>query len=126
EIDQYPPIPRLPGRHNILNALAAIAATSELGVSPATTIPILATFQGTGRRFEKMGEANGVLVISDYGHHPTAIKATLQAVRERYAKSTIWAIWQPHTYSRTSRLANEFGKAFHDADHVLITDIYAA
>lgn len=126
EFVQHPPIPALPGRHNILNAVAAVAAVSEVGVSARSSLPFLTTFRGTGRRFERIGDANGILVISDYGHHPTAIRATLQAARERYPDSRIWAVWQPHTYSRTSRLAHEFVTAFHDADHVLITDIYAA
>src|SRR5260221_7023181 len=116
----------LPGTHNILNALAALAAVAAFGVSPETAIPHLATFTGTGRRFELIGQSAGVNVLSDYGHHPTAIRATLQATRQRYPNARIWAVWQPHTFSRTRLLADDFARAFTDADHVLITDIYAA
>lgn len=116
----------LTGRHNILNALAALAAAHTYGVTLEKLIPALRTFQGTGRRFEVMGQAGGVTVISDYGHHPTAIRATLQAARQRYGKTTIWAVWQPHTYSRARLLADQYASAFRDADHVLITDVYAA
>ncbi len=116
----------LPGTHNILNAVAALAAVAAFGVSPETAIPHLATFTGTSRRFELMGQSAGVSVLSDYGHHPTAIRATLQAMRQRYPEANIWAVWQPHTYSRSRTLAAEFANAFADANHVLITDVYAA
>ncbi len=116
----------LAGSHNVLNALAALAAVSLYGVSLDKAIPALKTFQGTGRRFELMGQAGGVTIISDYAHHPTAIRATLQAARQRYPKARIWAIWQPHTFSRTRLLAESFASAFPDANHALITDIYAA
>jgi UDP-N-acetylmuramate--alanine ligase len=76
---------------------------------------------------EKLGETtNSVSIYSDYGHHPTAIRSTLQGARARFPNRTIWAVWQPHTYSRTHLLAHEFAQAFNDADHALITDIYAA
>ncbi len=114
------------GEHNVRNVLAALAAVHTYGVPLDAAIPALATFQGTGRRFEIMGQAGGVTVISDYAHHPTAIRATLQAARQRYGKAPIWAVWQPHTYSRTRLLANEFAHAFGSANHALITDIYAA
>ncbi|MEP7289128.1 MAG: UDP-N-acetylmuramate--L-alanine ligase [Chloroflexota bacterium] len=116
----------LPGTHNILNTLAALAAVYALTGDLDKAIPPLATFAGTGRRFELMGQAGGVSVLSDYAHHPTAIRATLQATRQRYPQAAIWAVWQPHTYSRTRTLADSFVTAFPDADHVLITDIYAA
>jgi UDP-N-acetylmuramate--alanine ligase len=116
----------LTGTHNIRNALAALAAAHTYGVTLEEMLPALRTFQGTGRRFEVMGQAGGVTVISDYGHHPTAIRATLQAARQRYRQATLWAVWQPHTYSRTRLLADQYASAFGDADHVLITDIYAA
>jgi len=118
----------LPGWHNALNALAALAAVHAYGVSPYYAVPAISTFQGTGRRFEIMGQTSTgkVTVISDYAHHPTAIRATLQGARQRYGDAHIWAVWQPHTYSRTRLLANEFAHAFGDANHVLITDIYAA
>jgi UDP-N-acetylmuramate--alanine ligase len=116
----------LAGNHNVLNALVALAAVASVGVSLDAAIPALATFQGTGRRFEIMGQAGGVTVLSDYGHHPTAIRATLQAARQRYPNAGIWAVWQPHTYSRTRLLADLFASSFGDANHALITDIYAA
>jgi UDP-N-acetylmuramate--alanine ligase len=114
------------GDHNMLNSLAALLAVQALGIPLSQSAPTLASFSGTGRRFELMGEAAGVTVLSDYAHHPTAIKATLQATRQRYPQSHIWAVWQPHTYSRTRLLADQFVQSFGDADHVVITDIYAA
>ncbi|MBE0691215.1 MAG: UDP-N-acetylmuramate--L-alanine ligase, partial [Anaerolineae bacterium] len=117
---------RVPGRHNVLNALAALAAagTQELPFSDAAAA--LATFEGAGRRFDVRGESGGIVIIDDYAHHPTAIKATLAAARARYPGRELWAIWQPHTFSRTLALLDEYGRAFADADHVLVTNIYAA
>ncbi len=115
---------RLPGTHNVQNALAALAVAVELGIEPGRAIDALATFGGTGRRFEVKGEAQGVAVIDDYAHHPTAIRATLQAARARYGPRPIWAVWQPHTYSRTRALLEAFAASFADADHVIITDVY--
>jgi UDP-N-acetylmuramate--alanine ligase len=123
---RQPAILTLAGRHNIQNALAALAAVNSYGVALDVSIPHLKMFQGTGRRFEVMGQAGGVVVLSDYGHHPTAIRATLQAARQRYGQTTIWAVWQPHTYSRMRLLAADFAKAFSDANYLFITDIYAA
>ncbi len=114
----------LPGQHNILNGLAALAVAAQLGVPLEQSAAALATFSGTGRRFEVKGTARGVTVIDDYAHHPTAIRATLQAARARYGDAPIWAVWQPHTFSRTKTLLNEFAAAFDDADHVIVTDIY--
>ena len=115
-----------PGRHNVLNALAALAVADQQGVDFETAARALRTFRGTGRRFEVRGEAGGVVVIDDYAHHPTAIRATLAAARARFPGSTIWAVWQPHTYSRTRTLLDDYAAAFGDADQVLVTDIYAA
>jgi len=84
----------------------------------------LGNFSGTERRFEVRGEANGVTVVDDYGHHPTEIAATLSGARSRYAKHRIWAVWQPHTYSRTQALADQFADAFNEADEVVVTEIY--
>jgi UDP-N-acetylmuramate--alanine ligase len=117
---------RVPGRHNVLNALAALAATHQLGVPFSAAQDALAEFRGVGRRFEVRGEVNGVIVVDDYGHHPTEIKATLAGARARYPGRTIWAVLQPHTYSRTKTLLNEFATAFDDADHVIVTAIYAS
>jgi UDP-N-acetylmuramate--alanine ligase len=117
---------RLPGRHNVLNALAAVAAADFLGVTIEQAREALVAFQGVGRRFELRGEAGGVTVIDDYGHHPTEIRATLAAARQAYAGRTIWAVWQPHTFSRTKMLMREFAAAFGDADHVIVTQVYAS
>ena len=117
---------RVPGRHNVLNALAALAATDFLGVSFSRAQDALSDFRGVGRRFEVRGEVNGVTIVDDYGHHPTEIKATLAGAKLRYPGQAIWAVFQPHTYSRTKTLMNRFAEAFADADHVIVTAIYAA
>ncbi|HLB50295.1 MAG TPA: UDP-N-acetylmuramate--L-alanine ligase [Anaerolineales bacterium] len=115
---------RLPGVHNVSNSLAALAAVDALGVDFNVARTALSEFQGVGRRFEIKGEANGVTVVDDYAHHPTEIRATLAAARRRYAGRQVWAMFQPHTFSRTRALLNEFAASFGDADHVLVTDIY--
>ncbi|HCB01953.1 MAG TPA: UDP-N-acetylmuramate--L-alanine ligase, partial [Anaerolineae bacterium] len=86
----------------------------------------LSEFTGTGRRFEIRGEKNGIVIIDDYAHHPTEIRATLAGAKARYPNSRIVAVWQPHTYSRTKTLMMDFAKAFSDADEVLVTEIYAS
>ena len=115
----------VPGNHNILNALAAIAVCGLMGVSPETAAEGIETFKGTHRRFEKKGLCGGALVIDDYAHHPTEIKATLKAAKN-FPHDRVWCIFQPHTYSRTRTLWNEFTEAFYDADKLIITHIYAA
>jgi UDP-N-acetylmuramate--alanine ligase len=115
---------RLPGSHNVQNALAALAVADALGAPLQPALGALGTFSGVGRRFEVRGEAQGVTVVDDYAHHPTAIRATLEAARTRYAGRVIWAVWQPHTYSRTRALLDEFAASFASADHVIITDVY--
>ncbi|MBM4424091.1 MAG: UDP-N-acetylmuramate--L-alanine ligase [Chloroflexi bacterium] len=115
---------RLPGVHNVSNSLAALAAVESLGVDFNSARAALSEFGGVDRRFEIKGEANGVTVVDDYAHHPTEIRATLAAVRRRYGGRTVWAMFQPHTFSRTRALLNEFAASFGDADHVLVTDIY--
>ena len=117
---------RVPGKHNVLNALAALAATDQLGVPFAAAQDALSEFRGVGRRFEVRGEVNGVTIVDDYGHHPTEIKATLAGARNRYPDQQIWAVLQPHTYSRTKTLLDEFATAFGEADHVIVTAIYAS
>ena len=117
---------RVPGTHNILNALAALAAAEIEGVPFSEAAVALMSFEGAGRRFDIRGEVDGVIVIDDYAHHPTAIKASLAAARARYPHYALWAVWQPHTYSRTQMLFDDYITAFNDADHVLVTDIYAA
>lgn len=117
---------QVPGEHNVLNALAALAVIALLGLSIKEAAATLAEFTGTSRRFELKGEAKGIVVIDDYAHHPTEIKATLAAARSRYTGHRIWAVWQPHTYSRTQVLFKDFVGAFADADEVIVTEVYAA
>lgn len=115
----------VPGQHNVLNALAAVAAAEASGVAWEQCREALATFAGTGRRFELLGQAGGIRVYDDYAHHPTEIRATLAAARHFGAERLV-AIFQPHLYSRTRDLMEEFARAFGDADVVIINDIYAA
>lgn len=115
----------VPGIHNVSNSLAAIAACSLAGCSPACAARALLKFSGTHRRFEIKGVSDGVTVIDDYAHHPREIAATLKAA-EKYDHSRIWCVFQPHTYSRTKCLMDEFAVSFGDADFVILTDIYAA
>ncbi|MDH7485467.1 MAG: UDP-N-acetylmuramate--L-alanine ligase [Anaerolineae bacterium] len=117
---------RIPGRHNVANALAALAVADHLGIPFDVAAEALAVFAGAERRFEHKGESHGIIVIDDYAHHPTEIRATLAAARQRYPGREIWAVFQPHTYSRTGALLEEFAASFADADHVIVTDIYAA
>jgi UDP-N-acetylmuramate--alanine ligase len=116
----------IPGRHNVRNALAAIAAAHWHGIKPAWATTMLRDFTGAGRRFEVIGEAGGVVIIDDYAHHPTEIAASLAAARIRYQGRRLWAVFQPHTYSRTQALLSDFARSFDDADQVLLLDIYAA
>jgi UDP-N-acetylmuramate--alanine ligase len=115
---------RLPGEHNVRNALAAIAVATKLGVEMDTIRRALAAFGGVGRRFQVVGEVNRVTMIDDYAHHPTEIRATLAAARQRYPGRRLWAVWQPHTYSRTKTLLAEFAGSFGEADRVVVLDIY--
>ncbi len=117
---------RLPGLHNVRNALAAIAAADLVGVGFGAARSALAKFRGVGRRFEILGEAQGVTVIDDYAHHPSEIEATLQAARQRFPQADLWAVFQPHTYSRTKAFADRLARAFGAADHVIVVDIYAS
>lgn len=116
----------VPGLHNVSNALAALVAVNRCGVEFAQAAEIVGQFKGVGRRFELKGEANGITVIDDYAHHPTEIKATLAAARSRFADRPIWAAFQPHTFSRTLALLDDFAHAFADADHVILVDIFAS
>jgi UDP-N-acetylmuramate--L-alanine ligase/UDP-N-acetylenolpyruvoylglucosamine reductase len=114
------------GRHNALNATAALAALVSLGYDAAAAAAALETFSGVGRRFETKGEALGVLVIDDYAHHPSEIAVTLRAAKERFLDRRLWAVFQPHTFSRLKALLPDFAASFQDADHVMILDVYAA
>ncbi len=115
---------RLPGMHNVLNALAAVAVGLEVEVAFDQIAESLAAFHGVSRRFETRGELGGVRVVDDYGHHPTEIAATLAAARGLGGR--VLVLFQPHRYSRTAALREEFGACFGDADHVWILDVYAA
>jgi UDP-N-acetylmuramate--alanine ligase len=122
---------QIPGRHNVQNALAALAVADLIGLSLAAAAAALAEFRGAGRRFEVRSELAGVTVVDDYAHHPTEIRATLAAARARYPGRAIWVVWQPHTYSRTRLLQAEFAASFGDAsgspvEHVIVTEIYPA
>ncbi|HEX5505930.1 MAG TPA: UDP-N-acetylmuramate--L-alanine ligase, partial [Thermomicrobiales bacterium] len=116
----------LPGEHNRRNALAAVATAAQVGIAPEVAAATLATFRGTGRRFEFKGEAAGVAVVDDYAHHPTEVAVNLNAARERFPGRPLWAVFQPHTYSRTKLLLREFAAALAAADRVVLLDIYAA
>jgi UDP-N-acetylmuramate--alanine ligase len=116
----------VPGLHNVQNALVALAVADWLGVDVQAICDALATFPGVGRRFQVLGEVNGITVVDDYGHHPTEIRATLAAARARYGDRPLWAVFQPHTYSRIKVLWKEFVTSFRDADHVIVLDVYAA
>ena len=116
----------VPGLHNVLNALAAIASGLALGVTVEAMRPGLASFRGVERRFQRLGVANGVEVVDDYAHHPTEIKATLAAARTAFPARRIVAAFQPHLYSRTRDFAREFGEALAAADSVFVADIYPA
>jgi len=117
---------QVPGKHNVRNALAVLAIIDVLGLSREKAAHALAEFTGTGRRFQLRGEVNGISIFDDYAHHPTEIMATLEGARARFPGRHIWAVWQPHTYSRTKTLFLEFARAFKDADEVLVTEVYAA
>ncbi len=115
----------VPGLHNIFNATAAVAVGNRIGISVEGMIEAIKTFQGVQRRFQIIGDVGGIKVIDDYAHHPTEIRATLKAARSLSPRK-IYAIFQPHRYTRTQLLAKEFGTAFIDADEVIITSIYSA
>ncbi|HFC12296.1 MAG TPA: UDP-N-acetylmuramate--L-alanine ligase, partial [Anaerolineae bacterium] len=114
---------RVPGEHNVRNALVAIAVATHIGLDFKTIHVALSEFGGVGRRFQEIGTVGGVTVIDDYAHHPTEIKVTLAAAQQRYPGRTIWAVWQPHTYSRVKLYFDRFVQAFGDADKAIVLDI---
>ena len=116
----------IPGRHHVLNSLAAISVGRELDLPTAAIRDSLASFRGVARRFESHGPVNGVFLYDDYGHHPTEIRATLDTARVAHSAGRIFVLFQPHRFTRTKLLADEFGGAFEKADAVFVTDIYAA
>ena len=115
----------VPGMHNVYNSLSAIAASRELGISMEKIRTGLLHFTGTNRRFEKKGEIGGVTVIDDYAHHPQEIRATLTTAKN-YPHKKLWCVFQPHTYTRTAALLDDFVQALMEADEVILADIYAA
>ena len=115
----------VPGRHNVSNAMAAIAFADCIGLSREISLQALEGFNGTERRFEKKGEVAGITIIDDYAHHPTEIEATLQAAAN-YPHKTLWCVFQPHTYTRTRAFLPEFARALSKADRIVLADIYAA
>jgi UDP-N-acetylmuramate--alanine ligase len=117
---------RVPGKHNVYNSLGAIAAALELDVPFDTIAHALSEFGGAERRFQFKGEEHGITVVDDYGHHPTEVKATLTAARIGAPNRRIVVLFQPHRYSRTADLMDEFASAFNNADVLLVSDIYAA
>ncbi len=117
---------RIPGIHNVRNALATLAVAHQLQMTVSNAANAISRFQGTSRRFDLRGEVSGITVIDDYAHHPTEIRATLNAARNRFPGRPLWAVWQPHTYSRTETLFEEYLNAFEEADHVLVTEIFAS
>jgi UDP-N-acetylmuramate--alanine ligase len=116
----------VPGDHNVANSLAAVAVGLDLGIGFDAIRAGLESFTGVDRRFQVRGEAGGVLVIDDYGHHPTEIRATLEALRRRAGARRTVVLFQPHRFTRTRALWDEFCRAFHQADVLLLTDIYPA
>jgi UDP-N-acetylmuramate--L-alanine ligase len=116
----------LPGEINVYNALGCIATLRALGFSQELIAPILEDYSGLKRRFEIIAEKNGVTVVDDYAHHPTAVKATIAAAKAAYPDSRIWAVFEPHTFSRTKALLSEFSECFSEADKVILAEIYPA
>lgn len=117
---------QLVGRHNLLNATAVVAACHKLQLDAEKVREALKSFGGTSRRFEYIGERNGAILIDDYGHHPEELKATLKGAREVYPDKNIWAVFHPHTFTRTKALLSEFSQSFSDADKVIVLDIYGS
>jgi UDP-N-acetylmuramate--alanine ligase len=117
---------QVPGKHNALNSLAALAACVEVGVSAEDAARLLGYFVGAGRRFEVKGEVNSITVVDDYAHHPTEIAATLQAARQRYPSNRLVVLFQPHTYTRTRDFLDDFASSLNAADRIFITEIYAS
>ena len=114
----------LPGRHNVLNALAVLVVAQAQGLEPGEAAAALGRFRGVGRRFELKGEVKGITVIDDYAHHPTEIKVNLAAARARFGDRRLWVLVQPHTFSRTLALLDDFAGAFAEANQVIVVDIF--
>src|SRR6185295_11405103 len=112
------------GEHNLINATMAVAACVACGVSPTNAAAALATFSGVDRRMTTVGTFNGATIVDDYGHHPTEIRATLAALRERFNPKRLICVFQPHQHSRTRFLLEDFASSFAAADETIVTDIY--
>jgi len=123
---EHPFASPLAGEHNVLNATAALALARELGAPLAMLADGLRSFGGAGRRMELIADTAGVIVYDDYGHHPTEVRATLAAMRQKVGDRRLWAVFEPHMYSRTALFLDEFAHAFTDADEVVIVDIFAS
>lgn len=124
--DRYRIRLRLAGDHNVRNSLAVFAIVDMLQMPVAQAITAISRFEGSGRRFEIVGQVGGITVVDDYAHHPTEIRATLAAARQRFRNQPLVVVWQPHTYSRTLTLQADYMGAFQDADQLIITDVFAA
>jgi UDP-N-acetylmuramate--alanine ligase len=116
----------VPGRHNLLNAAAALAAVRAVGGEPASALAGIAGFRGAARRFQVLGEVAGITVVDDYAHHPTELRATLAAAREAAPRRRLVCVVQPHRHSRTAVLGTDLGRAAAGADLVIVTDVYGA
>jgi UDP-N-acetylmuramate--alanine ligase len=117
---------QLPGEHNVLNSLSAMAACAAIGPDPNEAARLLGDFLGTGRRFELKGEVAGITVVDDYAHHPTEIAVNISAARQRFPGRRLVVLFQPHTYTRTRDFLPEFAQSLSAADRVVITEIYAS
>lgn len=116
----------IPGKHNVLNATAALAVAQRSDMDLNRCARLLHQFSGTGRRFDLYSETNGITLIDDYAHHPTEIITTLEAAKSRYPNRNLWVVWQPHTFSRSIALIDRFAKSFEQADHIIVTPIFAS
>ncbi|MFH1372104.1 MAG: UDP-N-acetylmuramate--L-alanine ligase [Planctomycetota bacterium] len=114
----------IPGRHNVANALAVIAAASNAGVAPDMVLRLLPGFTGVDRRLMLKAQINGITILDDYAHHPTEIRASLKAIREHYKPKRLWCVFQPHQYSRTRFLLDDFAESFKLADITIVPEIY--
>lgn len=117
---------RVPGEHNVLNATAAIAVAAHLGVAMTDIQATLGRFTGAARRFEPVGSVGRIQIFDDYAHHPSEVRATLRAARQRFGQRPVWVVFQPHTFSRLAALIDQFAEAFVEADRLFVSDVYAA
>jgi UDP-N-acetylmuramate--alanine ligase len=117
---------RVPGRHNVLNALAAAALTAAVGTAPADIVAGLSGFAGLKGRLETLGTVGGIAVVDDYAHHPTQAAAALDAVRRMFPGRRVWCVFQPHQASRTARLLDELAASLQNADMVMVAEVFRA